>query len=199
MRTVPIKTPEQQAVLCQDRVRELLIGQRTQLSNIICGLVGDFGYTLRKRLSYICAFAEELKDGRGPDLPDLVADVIASLCEQLLTLHRRILALEKKIFQAAPRDRRVKLLETIPGIGPVSAPAIIATVGTPDNFKKRPRLRGLDRSQTALQIKRWTRADRQDYPYRRSISQEASRHRYDLTRQSRQGAAPDGGRARSHH
>ncbi|MEM8635722.1 MAG: IS110 family transposase [Pseudomonadota bacterium] len=135
MRTVPIKTPEQQAVLCQHRARELLIGQRTQLSNIIRGLVGEFGYTLRKGLSYIRAFAEELKNGRGPDLPDVAADVIASLCKQLLTLHRRILTLEKKIFQAARRDRRVKLLETIPGIGPVSASAIIATVGTPDNFK----------------------------------------------------------------
>ena len=135
MRTVPIKSPEQQAVLCQHRARELLIGQRTQLSNIIRGLVGEFGHTLRKGLSYIRAFAEELKDGRGPDLPDVAADVIASLCKQLLVLHRRILALEKKIFQAARRDRRVKLLETIPGIGPVSASAIIATVGTPDNFK----------------------------------------------------------------
>ena len=135
MRTVPIKSPEQQAVLCQHRARELLIGQRTQLSNIIRGLVGEFGYTLRKGLSYIRAFAEELNDGRGPDLPDVAADVIASLCKQLLALHTRILALEKKIFQAARRDRRVKLLETIPGIGPVSASAIVATVGTPDNFK----------------------------------------------------------------
>ncbi|MBO6688795.1 MAG: IS110 family transposase, partial [Henriciella sp.] len=87
MRTVPIKSPEQQAVLCQHRARELLIGQRTQLSNIIRGLVGEFGYTLRKGLSYIRAFAEELKDGRGPDLPDVAADVIASLCNQLRTLH----------------------------------------------------------------------------------------------------------------
>jgi transposase len=135
MRTVPIKSPEQQAVLCQHRARELLIGQRTQLSNIIRGLVGEYGYTLRKGLSYIRAFAEELNDGRGPDLPDVAADVIASLCKQLLALHTRIIALEKKIFQAARRDQRVKLLETIPGIGPVSASAIVATVGTPDNFK----------------------------------------------------------------
>ena len=132
---MPIKSPEQQAVLCQHRARELLIGQRTQLSNIIRGLVGEFGYALRKGLSYIRTFAEELKQGEGPDLPEIAADVISSLCAQLLILHKRITVLEKKIFAASRKDKRVKLLETIPGIGPINASAIVATVGTPDNFK----------------------------------------------------------------
>lgn len=135
MRTVPIKSPEQQAILCQHRARELLIGQRTQLSNIIRGLIGEFGYTLRKGMNYIRTFAEELKHAEGPDLPEVASDVIGSLCDQLLILHKRITVLEKKIFSASRKDSRVKLLETIPGIGPVTASALVATVGTPDNFK----------------------------------------------------------------
>lgn len=48
MRTVPVKSANQQALLCQHRTRELLVGQRTQLSNAIRGLLGEFGETIRK-------------------------------------------------------------------------------------------------------------------------------------------------------
>jgi transposase len=135
MRSVPIKSPEQQAILCQHRARQLLVGQRTQLSNTIRGLIGEFGCTLRKGLNYIRTFAQELKQGSGPELPKIAKEVIGSLCHQLLVLDHRISALEKKIFAAARQDKRVKLLLTIPGIGPVTASAIVATVGTPENFK----------------------------------------------------------------
>ena len=134
MRFVPIKSPDQQAVLSQHRARQLMIGQRTQLSNMIRGLIGEFGHIVPKGLHHIRAFAEQLKRGDGPDLPDVARDIIGSLCEQLLLLHRRINLLEKKIFSASRKDERVRLLMTIPGIGPVIASAIVATVGTPDQF-----------------------------------------------------------------
>lgn len=135
MRFVAIKSPDQQAVLSLHRARQLMIGQRTQLSNMIRGLIGEFGHIVRKGPDHIRDFAERLKRGDGPDLPDIAHDVIASLCDQLLTLHRRIGLLEKRIFAASRKDERVKLLLTIPGIGPVTASAIIATVGTPDQFR----------------------------------------------------------------
>jgi len=53
MRFVPIKSVEQQGVLTQHRVRELLVRQRTQLSNTIRALVGEFGYIVRKGINYI--------------------------------------------------------------------------------------------------------------------------------------------------
>jgi len=135
MRFVSIKSPDQQAALSQHRARQLLIGQRTQLSNMIRGLIGEFGCIVPKGLHHIRTFAEQLKRGEGPDLPDVARDVIGLLCGQLLLLHRRIDILEKKIFSVSRRDERVRLLMTIPGIGPVSASAIVATVGTPDQFK----------------------------------------------------------------
>ncbi|MEM6652626.1 MAG: hypothetical protein AAGA72_03105 [Pseudomonadota bacterium] len=97
--------------------------------NLRCirGLVGEIGHTLRKGLSDTRAVAEVVSDGFGFDLPYAAADIIASLCEQLLIRHRRILTLEKKIFRAARQDRRAKPLESIPGIGPVSPSAISAT------------------------------------------------------------------------
>ena len=135
MRFVAIKSADQQAVLGQHRVLQLMIRQRTQLSNMIRGLIGEFGHIVRKGPNHIRDFAEALKRGEGPDLPDIAHDVIALLCDQLLTLHRRIGLLERNIFAASRKDERVKLLMTIPGIGPVTASAIIATVGTPDQFR----------------------------------------------------------------
>lgn len=134
MRFVPIKSPEQQAVLCQHRARELLIRQRTQLSNVIRGLIGEFGYTIRKGLNHIRDFAGALQSGDTPLLPDVAQSIIIVLCDQLLDLDCRIKAVEKEIFRAARKDDRVKLLETIPGIGPVNASAIVATIGSGEQF-----------------------------------------------------------------
>lgn len=135
MRFVPIKPPEQQALLCQHRARQLLIRQRTQLSNMIRGLIGEFGHIIRKGLNYIRDFAQALKTGDNPDLPRAAQMVIASLCEQLLLLHDRIKRLDAEISAASRKDERVRLLETIPGIGPVTASAIAATVGSPEQFR----------------------------------------------------------------
>lgn len=135
MRFVAIKSPDQQALLSQHRARQLLIGQRTQLSNMIHGLIGEFGHVVRKGLNHIRDFAEDLQAGNGPALPSAAQTVILSLCQQLLLLHARIKDLEVEIFAASRADKRVKLLETIPGIGPVTASAIVATVGSPHQFK----------------------------------------------------------------
>ena len=134
MRFVAIKSSEQQALLCQHRARQLMIGQRTQLSNMIRGLLGEFGCIVAKGLTHITALAEVIETGDGPVLPETAQGVITCLCKQLLGLDHRIKTLEKKIFTASRKDARVRLLETIPGIGPVTASAIVATVGTPDQF-----------------------------------------------------------------
>ena len=135
MRFVEMKSAEQQAILCQHRAREMMVGQRTQLSNTIRGLIGEFGITIRKGLESIRNFAQSIKDDNGYDLPDVALSVITSLCQQLLFLHARILRLDKAITTTAKMDHRIKLLQTIPGIGPVNASAIVATVGSAHQFK----------------------------------------------------------------
>ena len=134
MRFVPIKSPEQQATLCQHRTRELWIRQRTQLSNVIRCLIGEFGLIVRKGLNHIRSFAEALEAELSKALPETAQSVIAGLCDQLLEIDRRIKTLEKDIFRAARKDERVKLLETIPGIGTVNASAIVATIGSGEQF-----------------------------------------------------------------
>ena len=135
MRFVEIKSAEQQALLSQHRAREVMVGQRTQLSNTTRGLLGEFGVIIPKGLDYIRRFAEDVKRDICPDLPDVALGVIRSLCQQLLSLNVRIIELGKAIAEVAKADGRIKLLQTIPGIGPINASAIVATIGSAHQFK----------------------------------------------------------------
>ena len=135
MRFVEIKSAEQQALLCQHRAREVMVGQRTQLSNTTRGLLGEFGVTVPKGLEYIRRFAEDIERDIYPDLPDIALGVIRSLCQQLLSLNLRIAEMGKAIADVAKADGRIKLLQTIPGIGPINASAIVATIGSAHQFK----------------------------------------------------------------
>jgi len=135
MRFVEIKSVNQQAILSQHRARTIMVGQRTQLSNVIRGLIGEFGITIRKGLESIRNFAEDIENGNAPDIPAIGQEIISSLCDQLLCLHRRIIKLDKDIAAASKTDDRIKLLQTIPGIGPINASAIVATIGSGHQFK----------------------------------------------------------------
>jgi len=135
MRFVQIKSAEQQALLSQHRAREMLVGQRTQISNTIRGLVGEFGITIRKGLEHIRSFAEDMDSEAHINLPPIAQDVIKSLSQHLLALHARVVDLDKEIAASAKSDHRIKLLQTIPGIGPINASAIVATIGNAHQFK----------------------------------------------------------------
>ena len=135
MRFVPIKSVEQQGVLTQHRVRELLIRQRTQLSNTIRALVGEFGYIIRKGVNYIRDFAIDMRAGGIDGIPSMARSAIIALCRQFLELNEKLIKVEKEIVRVARKDKRVQLLQTIPGVGPINASAIVATIGSGEQFK----------------------------------------------------------------
>ena len=135
MRFVEVKSAQQQAVLCQHRAREIMVGQRTQLSNTIPRLIGEFGIIIQKGLEHIRSFAEDIDAGDTPDIPKVAQEVIALLSKQLLHIHNRALELNKGIAETVKTDPRIKLLQTLPGIGPVNASAIVATIGSGHQFR----------------------------------------------------------------
>jgi transposase len=65
--------------------------------------------------------------GEALDLPDIANEVIHNLCEHLMALHARARWYEDHLKQVAKEDARVRLLRTIPGVGAVTAFAIIAS------------------------------------------------------------------------
>lgn len=135
MRFVAIKTVEQQSLLSLHRARDLLVRQRTQLINNLRGLLAEFGIFIPRGLARVIGFAEDITLGEVLDLPDIANEVIHNLCEQLMALHKRVRWYEDRVKQVAKEDARVRLLRTIPGVGAVTASAIIASIGDGHQFR----------------------------------------------------------------
>jgi transposase len=135
MRFATVKTEAQQAVLFLHRARTLIVRQRTQVSNMLRGLLAEFGITLARGPGHAIKFARSVLDGDRPDLPEAAQDVVASLSHQLVALHLRVRWYDKRIALEAWNDPRVYLLRTIPGIGPITASAIVATAGSAEQFR----------------------------------------------------------------
>src|ERR1700684_3369153 len=84
MRFVPVKSPEQQAALSIHRTRDLLVKQRTQLINMIRGLLAEFGVDIAKGLGRALLMARRIVDGEAPDVPIEAAKILGTLSQQAL-------------------------------------------------------------------------------------------------------------------
>lgn len=135
MRFVAIKTEEQQSVLFLHRARDLIVRQRTQISNMLRGLLAEFGIVIAQGIGRAVKFAKDVLDNDRPDIPEVAVDVLTNLSNQLVALHLRIRWYEMRMRLQAKQDPRVMLLRTIPGVGPVTASAIAATIGDARQFK----------------------------------------------------------------
>ncbi len=134
MRFVAIKSPEQQSILALHRTRDLLIRQRTQLVNMIRAQLAEFGIVRAKGIQRALRLAGQLVEGAAPDIPVLAAKVVVTLAEQLRDLQVRIGGLDKDIRTWSRDNEVVKRLQTIPGIGIVTASALAASVTDPQQF-----------------------------------------------------------------
>ena len=104
MRFVPVKSAEQQAALALHRTRDLLVKQRTQLVNMIRGLLAEFGIEMARGLHHALNLAAQIASGATPDVPELAGRIIASLAGQIGELQVRLTALEKELL--AWQDRK---------------------------------------------------------------------------------------------
>ena len=134
MRFVAMKSPEQQSVLALHRSRDLLIRQRTQLVNMIRGHLAEFGIVLANGIQHALKLVDRLLDGAALDIPALAAKVVITLAEQVRDLQMRIGGLDKDLKTWSRDNEVVKRLQTIPGIGIVTASALAASVTDPQQF-----------------------------------------------------------------
>ncbi len=134
MRFVAIKSPDQQSILALHRGRDLLIRQRTQLVNLIRGQLAEFGIVLAKGIHHALDLVTRLLDGAALDMPALARKVVLALAEQLRDLQARIRDLEADLVRWSRDDPVVKCLQTIPGIGVITASALAASVTDPHQF-----------------------------------------------------------------
>jgi transposase len=135
MRLVKIKTEEQQAILSIHRTRDLAVRQRTLMANMIRSLLREFGHILPIGIEAVTAFAKRHLDGDHPDMHDIENGMLGMQCYQFVGLHERIAGYTKMIEQHAMLSTDARRLMRMPGIGPITASAIIATIGDAKQFR----------------------------------------------------------------
>jgi transposase len=135
MRFVSLKSPEQQSMLMLHRTRELLIRQRTMLVNALRAHMAEFGIVTRVGLPQIKELLTVIADKNDHRLPPDARACLESLGRQFLSVHEEICAADKRLLawhRSSPVSQR---LATIPGVGPVTASALAASIADPSVFK----------------------------------------------------------------
>jgi transposase len=130
MRFVPVKSADQQAVLSLHRVRQGFVGERTATINRIRGLMAEFGVVLANRAVEVRRGAAAAIEG----LPALVRRSVSDLLAHLRVLDERIETYDRELEHLARASEAAKRLMTVPGVGPLTALATVATVGDARDF-----------------------------------------------------------------
>src|SRR5436189_5057987 len=135
MRFVPTKTPEQQSGLMLHRTRHLLIRQQTSVINAIRAHLAEFGVIApigRKGVEELLRVVADPNDKR---VPEVVRSCLAALGSQLLSLKKQILEFDRMILAWHRNNQTSKRLNCIPGVGPLLATALVASVPDPKAFR----------------------------------------------------------------
>ena len=135
MHFVEIKTEEQQARAMLFRTRDLLVRQRTQISNALRGHLAEFGVVAPQGPARIGQLAGALEDGDS-GLPKAVVELGGLLLERIHELDERIDGLSVELRESAREDEEAARLMTTPGIGPVTALAIQAFAPPMESFRR---------------------------------------------------------------
>jgi len=135
MRFVAIKSPEQQSVLMLHRTRELMVRQRTMLVNAIRAHMAEFGIVVRVGLPQVEALLATIDNEADDRLPPLARTCLSGLAAQFMSLQAEIGVAEKRIHAWHRASEVSRRLETVPGIGPIIASALAASITDPSVFK----------------------------------------------------------------
>ncbi|MBZ0267546.1 IS110 family transposase [bacterium] len=134
MRFVPVKSLEQQAVLSVHRARSLLVEQRTALVNQLRGLLGEFGIAIARGHAAVRRRVPEVLENAHHNLPDLARETFADLYVRLGELDHYLAQYDRRIRALATSSPQARRLMQVPGFGPLSATALLATVGQGRDF-----------------------------------------------------------------
>lgn len=135
MRFVPAKTMEQQAILSIHRARQGFVKSRTAQANQIRGLLNEFGIVIPQGIRSIFHRLPTILEDHENSLPDSFRQLLERLNDHLKELDRQVNELERQI-KLWHRDHADSLkLEAIPGVGPITASAIVAAIGQAHDYQ----------------------------------------------------------------
>ena len=135
MRFVPIKDPDQQAVLLVHRVRKGLVNEQNRVANQLRGLLAEFGVVLPKGLASLKRQWPAMRQSDSDRVPGLAWQELDALYRRLSDLQQSIVAYDRKIQEHVRQDPRAKRLTEVKGIGTITASALVATIGNGRDFK----------------------------------------------------------------
>jgi transposase len=135
MRFVEVKTPEQQSILVLHRTRLMLMRQRIQLSNAIRGHMAEFGVVAPIGRKGLQTLIEVLNDERDQRVAEVARGCLKMLADQLRLVNTQILEMDRRIMASARATDAGRRLMGIPGVGPLLASALVATIPDPHAFR----------------------------------------------------------------
>jgi transposase len=135
MRFIPVKSIEQQSMLCVHRLREGIKEDRTACINRIRGLLGEFGLVFPQSPCALQAILSEVLEDAGNELGALARLTLQRAQAQWHELDEHLTWCDERIAAHAKDNAAVKAAATLLGIGPVTASAVVATVGDFKQFK----------------------------------------------------------------
>ena len=135
MPTVPIKNASQQAILSVHRARQGFVKARTAQANQIRGLLAEFGIVMPQGISHMAKRVPEILEDGENERPGSFRMLIQRLVDHLNVLDQQVGELEHEIQIWHRENEASQKLAKIPGIGPITASAVVASVGDAGNFK----------------------------------------------------------------
>lgn len=135
MRFVPIKSADQQALIIIHRVRASIVTDHTRIVNQLRGLLAEFGVVIRQGPDHFKRQWPEIRQRFAEEIPALAWESLDVLYAELGRIHERILELDRRIKAFVRDDEAAARLAEVPGIGVVTASALVATVGDARDFK----------------------------------------------------------------
>jgi transposase len=135
MRFVPVKSIEQQDIQSLHRVRSQLIARRTAPANQIRGLLLEYGMVVPKGIAHVRKAIPGMLEDAENSLTSLFRELLNELYEELVHLDERIASVEAKLTAISVQHEDCQRLLTIPGVGLLTATALIAAIGDISVFK----------------------------------------------------------------
>ncbi len=135
MRFVPVKSDEQQAILSLHRIRQGLIKERTALINQLRGLLSEFGLIMPKGRYSAQHHIPDILEDAGNGLPMLARRLLHDTYQRIKVLNEQVLAYDRELNHLVKDSEPAQRLMTVPGVGAITATALLASVGDPRQFK----------------------------------------------------------------
>lgn len=135
MRFVPTKSMEQQDILALHRIRQRLVGQRTALANQARGLLLELGISIPQGIRNLRIALPQIVEDLDNQLSLLGRDYISDLYSELVDLDEKVTRYDRKIQWIATQSEECRRLCKVPGVGALTATALVASVGDAKFFK----------------------------------------------------------------